>query len=752
MVNGKIAVHLRAPVTSASGYGTHSRQVIDYLLSDDRFIVFLENVGWGKTPSVHEEDLLEPQRLPLYYGCMANYEKAKQSRLEFDISIQVTIPNEFSRRAQLNIGVTAGIEVNHCTSEWIVKCNEMDFIIVPSQFSKDIMAQTVYSAQRSDGSVTQLRIEKPMMVIPEWFDRPKEIKPLDIDFSTSKNLLFVGLWGNKGGIGEDRKNIGALISYFLKHFGKEKDLGLILKTCIINNSEEDLNYTREQIKRIKDQYPDAKCKIHLIHEFLSESEMWGLYSHPKVTGMISLTHGEGFGLPLLDAAASGLPVIATNWSGHLEFLREKKGFLPIEFTMKEIPKCQVWPGVINENASWANPEEDSFEEVVKKFVKSNFKPRQDAKKYVEVLDREFSKEAVLKRWRGFFDSFISPTARKENVMTGNPEIDREIVYQENLKSTVRDIEKSLNLPARREGVDRVCYIMPRSFGDVVISTSVMNSLIQRRHSQDEFYFLTDDMYAELADGLVEKYSNFKVLKWDERLIQADIARNVFDVVYNPTVNVQYVLSNWTNGDGTYGVRLLEEFAKSCNMSPLEFIPEYCVRPKETPIPSKKYVAITAVQKKQAKEYSQWEDIVHNLKSMADIEVVQIGDKSEKLVDGCLDYRGKTFNETLYVIKNSILHISPDTGAAHSCAALGVPHIVLFATTHAYQCAPMLFDASVPQVVIESAHAPQVKTYRDIDTNIVDGKNSLSMIDPEVICKFAYKILAGEELESENEDD
>ena len=36
--------------------------------------------------------------------------------------------------------------------------------------------------------------------------------------------------------------------------------------------------------------------------------------------MISFTRGEGYGLPLVDAAASGLPIVATNWSGHLQFL------------------------------------------------------------------------------------------------------------------------------------------------------------------------------------------------------------------------------------------------------------------------------------------------------------------------------------------------------------------------------------------------------------------------------------------------
>ena len=36
--------------------------------------------------------------------------------------------------------------------------------------------------------------------------------------------------------------------------------------------------------------------------------------------MINLTKGEGFGRPLLEFTRSKKPIIASNWSGHLDFL------------------------------------------------------------------------------------------------------------------------------------------------------------------------------------------------------------------------------------------------------------------------------------------------------------------------------------------------------------------------------------------------------------------------------------------------
>ena len=70
----------------------------------------------------------------------------------------------------------------------------------------------------------------------------------------------------------------------------------------------------------KGQFP----RVHVLHGQMNESEVASLYRHEKIKGIVSLTRGEGFGLPTLEAAASGLPVIATGWSGHMDFLNQGK--------------------------------------------------------------------------------------------------------------------------------------------------------------------------------------------------------------------------------------------------------------------------------------------------------------------------------------------------------------------------------------------------------------------------------------------
>ena len=52
-----------------------------------------------------------------------------------------------------------------------------------------------------------------------------------------------------------------------------------------------------------------------------------LYNHPKVKAMMSMTHGEGFGRPLLEASITGKPTITTNWSGHIDFIKPEYNIL-----------------------------------------------------------------------------------------------------------------------------------------------------------------------------------------------------------------------------------------------------------------------------------------------------------------------------------------------------------------------------------------------------------------------------------------
>jgi len=317
------------PLVNA-GYGLHSRQIL-FALSQ-KFDTACQARGWGECSWIYNETAEKR----FIISAIQKYQFWQQSRLTPDFSVQISVPNEFmNNMAPRNIGVTAGIETDRVKPEWILKCNEMNLVIVPSTFVKDTFEKTTYQSQ--DGGV--LKLTTPIEVVPESADtsifNETETADLDIDdMKTSFNFLTVGQWG----IGDaDRKNITLLIKTFKETFKEHRDkekIGLVLRVNSIAGSLIDEDYTLKKIKSIINEYPEFP-KIYLIHGFMSNEELARLYKDSRVKALISITHGEGYGLPLLEAAACNLPVIATAWSGHCDFLNKGK-WIRLPYELKDI--------------------------------------------------------------------------------------------------------------------------------------------------------------------------------------------------------------------------------------------------------------------------------------------------------------------------------------------------------------------------------------------------------------------------------
>ena len=91
--------------------------------------------------------------------------------------------------------------------------------------------------------------------------------------------------------------------------------------------------------------------VYLLHGDLTETEMNTLYNHEKVKAHVSFTKGEGFGRPLLEASLSGKPIIASGWSGHLDFLDKDRALL-VGGELTPVHESSVWEDVILKEANW----------------------------------------------------------------------------------------------------------------------------------------------------------------------------------------------------------------------------------------------------------------------------------------------------------------------------------------------------------------------------------------------------------------
>tara|TARA_Y100000310_G_C20679811_1_gene815226 strand:- start:1048 stop:3129 length:2082 start_codon:yes stop_codon:yes gene_type:complete len=385
---------VKGPILSRSGYGVQSRFAIAALKSrPDLFDIYLQNLNWGGTGQISDstrEWVDETALKTVIY---------RQQGGQFDLSLQITIPNEFEKMAPINIGYTAGIETTKVAPQWIAKTNEVvDKLIVVSSHSKNVFENTKYDVKNQKGEeFPGWGLQKPVEVV-NFPTTDTVAEPLEINIVTDTNFLVVSQWG-------PRKNIERTITGFIDQFRDDENVGLILKTNSANDSTMDREYTATRLTRLLKNCGEYNCKIYFIHGELTDGNLTWLYQHPTMKALINISHGEGFGLPLFEAAQSGLPLITITWSGQLDFICKpnKKGknvpkAIRVDYDIKPVQADAVWDGVIQKDSMWAFAKENSYKKALKSSLEKEKHHRQEA----DVLRKHILKNFTPEKQYGEF--------------------------------------------------------------------------------------------------------------------------------------------------------------------------------------------------------------------------------------------------------------------------------------------------------------------------------------------------------------
>lgn len=221
------------------------------------------------------------------------------------------------------IGFTM-LETDRIPAEWARQANLMDEVWCPSHFN----AQTF-----RDSGVT-----RPIHVIPLGID-PGYFNPRIRSARVSERYTFLSVfeWG-------ERKAPEVLMRAFNEEFRAEDPVVLV---CKILNADTSVD-VHEQIRKLE--LNPSGGRIHVSVNHVVPSYQLGML-YRSADCFVLTTRGEGWGMPVLEAMACGIPVIATDWSAQCDFMNSDNAYpITVHRLIPAVAKCPYYEGF-----RWADP-------------------------------------------------------------------------------------------------------------------------------------------------------------------------------------------------------------------------------------------------------------------------------------------------------------------------------------------------------------------------------------------------------------
>jgi glycosyltransferase involved in cell wall biosynthesis len=398
------------PVDIFAGYGAKSRDIVLALIKLNKYDIKIIPQRWGNCPPGFLKPNIPDHKLIIDRIIPNNTLDRKP-----DIWAQCTVPNEVQQIGNYNILFTSGIETTICDPSWIDGCNRADLTITCSDYSKKVFQDSTFQQMDGNGKIIrEVFLTKPVEVLFEGintniykFDIPTngDIKDILDTIEEDFCYLFVGHW-LQGDLGQDRKDVGMLVKTFLETFkNRKKSPSLVLKANGADFSILDKEEILEKIEAVKSQVKGILPKIYLIHGELTDEEMNELYNHPKIKAMVSFTKGEGYGRPLLEFTTSQKPVIASYYSGQLDFLREDLNIF-LSGKIDNVHQSAVVPNMILPEAKWFTVDYEKASKTLDNVYKNYENFLGNAKKQSYISRTEFSVDKMQEKLDSILEKHV----------------------------------------------------------------------------------------------------------------------------------------------------------------------------------------------------------------------------------------------------------------------------------------------------------------------------------------------------------
>ena len=213
-----------------------------------------------------------------------------------------------------------------------------DQVWVPSAWGRDVLLAHGIHADR-------------IRIVPEGVDGARFHAHGRRPRSTARPFRFLTV-----GKYEQRKGIDPTIKAFAQVYANQAHAELVIKSNYFTNH-------REKHSELQGKIADLGLNnVTLLWGEMTEAQLADLYR--ACDAFVLPTCAEGWGLPLIEAVAAGLPIITTMYSGHTEFLQHVyDSVLPVAHVMTRIDcaeYCSYYPDVTNDWGVWAEPDLNSL--------------------------------------------------------------------------------------------------------------------------------------------------------------------------------------------------------------------------------------------------------------------------------------------------------------------------------------------------------------------------------------------------------
>jgi GT2 family glycosyltransferase len=298
-----------------TGYAISSRELAQAL--DRQGVRLSYKYAYGPGTVFPRE---EPEQSESYIINMIRARKLRPGGIQVVYGQGDVFQSNFGR---YKIGFTM-LETDRIPAEWVRQANLMDEVWAPSQFN----ARTF----RDSGVVRPIHVI-PLGVDPDYFHPEIEHHKLDGVFS----FLSIFEWG-------ERKAPELLLSAFNNEFRANEPVILICKALNVDPGVD----VAQHIANLG--LDPNGGQIHFsLNQVVPTYQLGCLYRSADC--FVLTTRGEGWGMPVIEAMACGLPVIATDWSAHCDFMDAENAYpLPIERLVPAQAKCPYYAGF-----RWAEP-------------------------------------------------------------------------------------------------------------------------------------------------------------------------------------------------------------------------------------------------------------------------------------------------------------------------------------------------------------------------------------------------------------